>query len=166
MAKSSTSRRFPNFASGAADHGFDAVEHRARHEIFYLALPCEQDSPRILKIVRKYLKPKQPIFVSVLLPSIHGLKPQKNCAIMYWKRRSTNWSSNSVLPTTAASHPSAMTLQRVLIPLRQDDLLIAVVHGDPAQREDCLYQRIDFVEPGAMIDDCRSDRQATADRRR
>jgi hypothetical protein len=61
-------KTFPNFASWAADHGFDAVEHRARHEIFYLALPCEQDSPRILKIIRKYLKPKQPIFVSVIAP--------------------------------------------------------------------------------------------------
>jgi hypothetical protein len=56
-------KTFPNFASWAADHGFDTVERRARYEIFYLALPCEQDSPRILKIIRKYLKLKQPIFV-------------------------------------------------------------------------------------------------------
>jgi hypothetical protein len=29
---------FGDFASSAAEHGFDAVEHRARHEFFYLRL--------------------------------------------------------------------------------------------------------------------------------
>jgi 5-methyltetrahydropteroyltriglutamate--homocysteine methyltransferase len=35
---------------------------------FYVALACEQDRPRVLKIIRKYLKPNQRIFVGVIAP--------------------------------------------------------------------------------------------------
>src|SRR6266850_7529475 len=35
---------------------------------FYVALACEQDRRRVLKIIRKYLKPRQRIFVGVIAP--------------------------------------------------------------------------------------------------
>src|SRR5467141_4090981 len=35
---------------------------------FYVALACEQDRRRVLKIIRKYLKPGQRIFVGVIAP--------------------------------------------------------------------------------------------------
>jgi 5-methyltetrahydropteroyltriglutamate--homocysteine methyltransferase len=35
---------------------------------FYVALACEQDRPRVLKVIRKYLKPNQRIFVGVIAP--------------------------------------------------------------------------------------------------
>ena len=35
---------------------------------FYVALACEQDRQRVLKIIRKYLKPNQRIFVGVIAP--------------------------------------------------------------------------------------------------
>jgi 5-methyltetrahydropteroyltriglutamate--homocysteine methyltransferase len=36
---------------------------------FYVALACEQDRQRVLKIIRKYLKPNQRIFVGVIAPN-------------------------------------------------------------------------------------------------
>lgn len=35
---------------------------------FYIALACEQDRPRVLKIIRKYLKPNLRIFIGVIAP--------------------------------------------------------------------------------------------------
>jgi 5-methyltetrahydropteroyltriglutamate--homocysteine methyltransferase len=36
---------------------------------FYIALACEQDRPRVLKIMREHLKPNQRIFVGVISPN-------------------------------------------------------------------------------------------------
>jgi 5-methyltetrahydropteroyltriglutamate--homocysteine methyltransferase len=36
---------------------------------FYVALACEQDPQRVLKIIRKYLKPNQRVFVGVIAPN-------------------------------------------------------------------------------------------------
>src|SRR6267154_3676567 len=41
---------------------------------FYVALACEQDRRRVLKIIRKYLKPRQRIFVGVISPNRAGIE--------------------------------------------------------------------------------------------
>src|SRR6202049_1489659 len=43
-------------------------------ENFYVALACEQDRRRVLKIIRKYLKPNQRIFVGVISPIRAGIE--------------------------------------------------------------------------------------------
>ena len=43
-------------------------------ENFYVALACEQDRRRVLKIIRKYLKPRQRIFVGVISPNRAGIE--------------------------------------------------------------------------------------------
>src|SRR5437899_1902867 len=41
---------------------------------FYVALACEQDPQRVLKIIRKYLRPNQRIFVGVISPIRAGIE--------------------------------------------------------------------------------------------
>jgi 5-methyltetrahydropteroyltriglutamate--homocysteine methyltransferase len=47
---------------------------------FYIALSAERDRPHVLKIIRKYLKPNQRIFVGVIAPSNpHIETPEEVC---------------------------------------------------------------------------------------
>ena len=41
---------------------------------FYVALACEQDRPRVLNIIRRYLKPHQRVFVGVIAPNSPGVE--------------------------------------------------------------------------------------------
>jgi 5-methyltetrahydropteroyltriglutamate--homocysteine methyltransferase len=83
---------------------------------FYVALACEQDRPRVLKIILKYLKPKQRIFVGVIAPVYPLVEAAREVRDRVLEVSEAYQSSNSVLATTAASHPTAMTLQRAVIP--------------------------------------------------
>jgi hypothetical protein len=78
------------------------------------ALACELDRPRVLKIVRKYLKPKQRIFVGAIAP----IDPRIETAGEVRDRvlEASEYIPVEQLGNTDPSHPSAMNLQRALIP--------------------------------------------------